>query len=107
MRGELVGVCSCGRQLYACLNEHGKRIGVTHTPEDEDWHLEYWGGMRVDFSASKPKMKCDECGHEWEIPSLEKQTAPQEVACPECKQLYDVTVLELGDTNYNIKKRSS
>ncbi len=39
---EAVGVCSCGRVLYPCFDENKKRIGVTHTIEDDDHHMEYW-----------------------------------------------------------------
>lgn len=45
----VVGTCGCGRPLYPALNEQGERIGVTHTPEDEDWHLEYFCSLRVEL----------------------------------------------------------
>lgn len=40
-------ICSCGRPLIPCFNKDGKRIGVTHTSEDEDWHLEFWSTEKV------------------------------------------------------------
>jgi len=45
----LVGavMCSCGQPLIPCFNKDGKRIGVTHTTEDEDIHLEYWSTEKV------------------------------------------------------------
>lgn len=39
---EIVSVCSCGKPLVAKLDNKGKRIGVTHTANDEDWHYKYW-----------------------------------------------------------------
>lgn len=38
---EVYGMCGCGRVLYKVMKD-GKQIGVTHTPEDEDHHLEFW-----------------------------------------------------------------
>lgn len=35
-------LCSCGRPLVPCYDSKGKKIGVTHTPEDADWHREFW-----------------------------------------------------------------
>lgn len=43
---EIVGTCGCGRPLLAVYAD-GKRIGVTHESEDEDWHMEYFSGLRV------------------------------------------------------------
>jgi len=45
----LVGavMCSCGQPLIPCFDKDGKRIGVTHTTEDEDIHLEYWSTEKV------------------------------------------------------------
>jgi len=40
-------MCSCGRELIPCFNVDGKRIGVTHTPEDEDWHFDFWSTEKV------------------------------------------------------------
>lgn len=39
---EIIGTCGCGKPLFACYNEKGERTGVTHTVEDEDWHMEYF-----------------------------------------------------------------
>lgn len=39
--------CGCGRPLVPCLDENGKQIGVTHTWEDDDWHMEYFSGLRI------------------------------------------------------------
>jgi len=40
-------ICSCGRPLMPLLNKDGKRIGVTHTWEDDDWHWQYWSTEKV------------------------------------------------------------
>lgn len=39
---EPVGLCSCGKQLYAVFNKEGERIGISHTGEDEEHHFEYF-----------------------------------------------------------------
>lgn len=39
--GDEYGMCSCGRVLLEVLRD-GKRVGVTHSPEDEEHHLRYW-----------------------------------------------------------------
>lgn len=39
---ELAGVCGCGKVLFVQHDVAGKRIGVTHTPEDDDYHMDYW-----------------------------------------------------------------
>lgn len=44
---ESVGMCSCGRPLIPCFNKDGKRIGVTHTAEDGEWHLGFWSTENV------------------------------------------------------------
>jgi len=41
-------LCGCGRKLYPVYDQDGKKVGVTHTPEDEDWHLEYFAGIHVE-----------------------------------------------------------
>lgn len=40
-------ICGCGRPLEPCFNSNGEKIGVTHTAEDEDHHLEYFSGLRI------------------------------------------------------------
>lgn len=39
---EPAGICGCGRPLLVVRNAEGKRIGVTHTLEDENHHLAFW-----------------------------------------------------------------
>ncbi len=39
--------CDCGRPLIPALDEFGKVIGVSHSPEDDDWHIEYFSGIRI------------------------------------------------------------
>lgn len=39
---EPAGTCGCGRQLLVFRDGDGKRIGVTHTQEDENHHLAFW-----------------------------------------------------------------
>jgi len=56
-RTDSVGVCSCGRLLYPCFDEKGKRIGVTHTPEDDEFHCEYWAGARILLRDADEKEK--------------------------------------------------
>ena len=40
-------LCSCGKYLIPCINKDGKRIGVTHTIEDEEWHLDFWSTKKI------------------------------------------------------------
>ena len=47
MRGKELDKCSCGRVLYECLTDEGARIGVTHTPEDEDYHMQFWSEAEI------------------------------------------------------------
>lgn len=51
----VVATCGCGRPLYPALNEHGERIGVRHTPDDEDWHWEYFCSLRVELPGKAAK----------------------------------------------------
>jgi len=37
----IVGICDCEKPLLP-VYENGKRTGVTHSMEDEDYHLKYW-----------------------------------------------------------------
>lgn len=39
-------ICSCGKILYPVIKD-GKQIGVTHLPDDEDWHNEFFGSYQV------------------------------------------------------------
>lgn len=39
--------CGCGRPLIPHLNVRGEQIGVTHTPEDDEWHAAYFGSIQV------------------------------------------------------------
>ena len=43
------GICSCGRILYIKYDDSGKRIGTTHTPEDDEYHHTYWGKATLKF----------------------------------------------------------
>lgn len=48
MRADIpIGTCGCGKPLYPVLNVIGEQIGVTHTIEDEDYHANYFSGMRA------------------------------------------------------------
>jgi len=40
-------MCSCGRPLMPCYDINGKRIGVTHTSDDDIWHVEYWQTEKI------------------------------------------------------------
>jgi len=40
-------LCACGKFLIPVYDKDGKRIGFTHAPEDEDWHCEFFAGLRV------------------------------------------------------------
>lgn len=40
-------VCGCSRGLKPLYDETGKKIGVTHSPEDADWHDAYFAGLRI------------------------------------------------------------
>jgi len=44
---EFMKICDCGKPLILFLDENGYRRGVTHTPEDEDWHMKYWSTKKV------------------------------------------------------------
>ena len=43
----IVGMCDCGRPLLPCYDAKGKRIGVTHSSEDEEYHLVYWSNDKL------------------------------------------------------------
>lgn len=43
----VVGVCPCGRPLYPSLDAVGRRIGVTHTAEDELPCNEFFASLRI------------------------------------------------------------
>ncbi|WP_353166720.1 hypothetical protein [Empedobacter brevis] len=44
---KIVSICGCGKPLYAVFNENGKRIGVTHQSEDEDYHFKYYSTSEI------------------------------------------------------------
>lgn len=49
------GICGCGRVLYVCYDESGKRIGVTHLEQDDtDHHELYWIGAYMEIVDGKP-----------------------------------------------------
>lgn len=41
-------LCGCGRMLYPLYGKGGKKLGVTHKPEDADWHDGYFSAMRIE-----------------------------------------------------------
>lgn len=55
--GEMI--CSCGRALLPIYDDDGNRLGVTHTPEDEDHHLGLWSGLFVDLVEQAPPLGSD------------------------------------------------
>lgn len=40
-----VGICQCGKPLFPVYNSEGRRIGVSHNSEDEDYHNEYFSNL--------------------------------------------------------------
>jgi len=42
----IVGICDCGRPLLP-VYENKRRTGVTHSIEDENYHLNYWSTEEV------------------------------------------------------------
>lgn len=42
---KIVGTCQCGKPLYPVYNSIGKRIGVNHTSDDEDYHNNFFSNM--------------------------------------------------------------
>lgn len=46
--------CGCGRMLVPLIID-GKRYGVTHkTDEDEEWHMQFFGGMEIEVEEPTP-----------------------------------------------------
>lgn len=39
-------LCQCGKPFIAVI-KNGKQISVTHTPEDEDWHIQYFSFDKI------------------------------------------------------------
>lgn len=45
-------LCGCGKPLIPVLHE-GRRIGVTHTSEDDDHHLAYFAELSVSTDSQE------------------------------------------------------
>ncbi len=41
-------ICGCGKELIPVMKD-GKRIGVTHSMEDDEHHMNFWAGLRVEI----------------------------------------------------------
>jgi hypothetical protein len=55
---DVLYICQCGYPIVPCLDENGKRIGVTHrTIEEDDHHFAFWAGLRIAVvdKGTKPK----------------------------------------------------
>lgn len=46
-------VCACGKFLMSVIKD-GRQIGVTHAPEDEDCHNEFFGSYQVIILDEQP-----------------------------------------------------
>lgn len=42
-----IQLCDCGKPLIAIFNHLGKKIGVTHLSDDEDFHLNYFSSQNI------------------------------------------------------------
>lgn len=62
---EVLYICQCGYPIVPCLDDNGKRIGVTHrTIEEDNHHFAFWAGLRiavVDKDAEHATDEEDQC----------------------------------------------